>query len=210
MRGQERIYRMLLVAHPRRHRREYGEAMVQLMRDRVRDEGGGLRTVAVWGSLLVDLARSAAVERMAVVRAEIRTGWWRAAAVLVAVVLAAAGGSTLLEPATGPWYQYTLGRAALVLAPIAIATGLVLRPRRRWQGSALVGIGVLPGALAVVLFWYPPALLFGTFSLAVACAAADDVDDARRTAVAAPGLQAGASSSTAWPTPADPPEKRPT
>ena len=63
MRIQERIYRTLLVAYPAEHRRDYGEPMVQMMRDRLRDEGGGPRTVLVWVRILADLVKTAASER---------------------------------------------------------------------------------------------------------------------------------------------------
>lgn len=200
MRGQERLYRVLLLAHPRSHRREYGEEMVQLMRDRIRDDGGGLRTLLVWWWLLGDLARSAVIERATLLRAELRTGWWRAAAVAVAAVLAFAGISSMFDPATGPWYTYTFGRLALLAAPAAIFVGLQMRARRRSAGSALVAVGLLPGAAAIVLFWWPPFLLFGLFSIAVMVGAIDDAEDARRAAVAA--RVAPAPPAIAWP-PAD-------
>lgn len=192
MRTQQRIYRVLLLAHPRDHRREYGEAMVQLMSDRLRDDGGGVRTVLVWTSLLVDLVRSATTERMAAIRAEFRTGWWRAASVLVAAVMAAVAIRALLEPATGPWYHYTLGRAALFAAPLLILAGLFVRANHRRRGSVMVVAGLTPGATAIVLFWFPPSLLFGLFSIAVMVRALVDVDDASRAAraVSQPGLVA--------------------
>ena len=58
----EKLYRALLVAHPREHRREYGELMVQLFRDRMRRDGGGLGILKVWFDMLVDLVTSALKE----------------------------------------------------------------------------------------------------------------------------------------------------
>ena len=55
----ERIYRWLLLLYPREHRREYGELMVQLFRDRMRRDGNGFRRLAVWLHLTVDLAGAA-------------------------------------------------------------------------------------------------------------------------------------------------------
>ena len=55
----ERLYRALLLVYPREHRREYGELMVQLFRDRMRYEGGGLRHLIVWTQTIPDLAVSA-------------------------------------------------------------------------------------------------------------------------------------------------------
>ncbi len=60
----EKVYRVLLRAYPGEHRREYGELMVQLFRDRMRRDGGGLRTLVVWIQMFFDLTRSAFTERM--------------------------------------------------------------------------------------------------------------------------------------------------
>ena len=59
----ERVYRALLALHPREHVREYGEPMVQLFRDRMHRDGGGLRTAALWVEMLVDLVYWAFRER---------------------------------------------------------------------------------------------------------------------------------------------------
>ena len=152
---------------------------------------------------MVDLARAATVEQVAVVRAEFRTSWWRAASMVVAAVLAAVAVRALLEPATGPWYKYTFGRVGLVAAPVAIFTGLLIRKRRRWQGSAVVTIGLLPGAAAIVLFWYPPSLLFGLFSIAVMIGAMNDADNLRHAALAVPQSGRAVLPATAWSAPND-------
>ena len=55
----EKLYRALLSAYPREHRREYGELMVQLFRDRMRRDGGGLGVLKVWLAMIVDLVTSA-------------------------------------------------------------------------------------------------------------------------------------------------------
>ena len=55
----ERVYRWLLFAYPREHRREYGEPMVQLFLDRMRRDGSGFRALAVWLHMLFDLIGSA-------------------------------------------------------------------------------------------------------------------------------------------------------
>ena len=64
----ERVYRILLQAYPKEHRREYEEPMVQLFRDRMRRDGGGLGTLVVWMHMLFDLVRSASRERMEIAR----------------------------------------------------------------------------------------------------------------------------------------------
>lgn len=186
MSAHERVYRTLLLAYPKDHRDEYGAPMTQLMRDRVRDEGGGLRTGLVWARLFSDLVSTAISERMETGMDTIKTGWWRIVAALIAVVLAGAGISSWFEPATGPWYKWVFGRAALLAAPTAIAIGLYLWRRHRRNGSILIGVGVLPGCAAIVLFWHPLFLGFGVLSIAVLAMAMDDVDRIHRASQAAP------------------------
>ena len=55
----EKVYRWLLVVYPSEHRREYGELMLQLFRDRMRRDGGGFRGLVVWVQMIVDLAGAA-------------------------------------------------------------------------------------------------------------------------------------------------------
>ena len=55
----ERVYRWLLVVHPREHRREYGELMVQLFLDRMRRDGKGLGRLIVWLHMVFDLVGAA-------------------------------------------------------------------------------------------------------------------------------------------------------
>ena len=58
----ERMYRWLLICYPKEHRREYGELMVQLFRDRMRRDGKGFRGMAVWVHVALDFAGSAFTE----------------------------------------------------------------------------------------------------------------------------------------------------
>ena len=64
----ESVYRALLVVYPKEHRREYGELMVQLFRDRMHRDGGGYRTLYVWIQMFPDLVGSAFNERLEGVR----------------------------------------------------------------------------------------------------------------------------------------------
>ena len=59
----ERIYRSLLALYPKEHRLEYGELMVQLFIDRMRRDGGGVRTLTVWARMVGDLTINALKER---------------------------------------------------------------------------------------------------------------------------------------------------
>jgi hypothetical protein len=93
--------------------------------------------------------------------------WWQYAAAVIAMVFAAVAVRNLGEPATGPWWKHTLGTTALVAAPLVISVGLVIRRRMQRIGSLMLAVGVMPGVAALMLFWWPPFLVFGLFSLAV-------------------------------------------
>jgi hypothetical protein len=55
-----------------------------------------------------------------------------------------------------------------------------------------------------VLFWWPPFLLFGSFSIAVMVGAINDAENARRVAVAAPEPAGDALiAGTSWSPPPD-------
>ena len=54
----EKLYTLLLRLYPAAFRREYGDAALQLFRDRLRDERGFLPRLRLWFDLLVDLGLS--------------------------------------------------------------------------------------------------------------------------------------------------------
>ena len=91
----EKIYRALLAVYPREHRREYGELMVQLFRDRMRHEGGGFRRLVVWTQMISDLAGSAFEEHKE--REDMKKRMWIVAASLVALMIVAVGASVVLS-----------------------------------------------------------------------------------------------------------------
>lgn len=175
MNVHQRAYRVLLRAYPAEHRREYGEPMSQMFNDRIRDDGGGLRTAVVWMHVLVDLAKTVLAERTETTMDTLRTGWWRIAAGLIATVLAIGGIGIVVEPGPGPWYKTVSGATALFGGVVLIVVGLAIRRRNTNAGSALIAVGVVPGVAATVLFWFPPALVFGLISTSVLIAAVVDV-----------------------------------
>ncbi len=91
----ERIYRALLAVYPREHRREYGELMVQLFRDRMRHEGGGFGGLVIWVQTSLDLVGSAYEEHKK--GEDMRKRMWIVAASLVAVMIVAVGASVVLS-----------------------------------------------------------------------------------------------------------------
>ncbi|HLZ22828.1 MAG TPA: Stp1/IreP family PP2C-type Ser/Thr phosphatase [Ktedonobacterales bacterium] len=63
----ERIYRCLLLAHPRAFRESYGQEMIQTFRDCYRDaheQGGAMGVARLWAGLLHDLAVAGATHRL--------------------------------------------------------------------------------------------------------------------------------------------------
>jgi hypothetical protein len=55
----ERVYRLILKAYPVEYRREFGEPMLQLLRDQLREcAPGRWRVVLVWGRILADALRT--------------------------------------------------------------------------------------------------------------------------------------------------------
>ena len=96
----ERVYRRLLVVYPKEHRREYGELMVQLFRDRMRRDGGGFQGLHVWVQMIFDLVVAAFKEHKEGAEMTKRRIWIGAG--LVAVLLAGVvGASTILAQSKG-------------------------------------------------------------------------------------------------------------
>ena len=95
----ERLYRALLLVYPREHRREYGELMVQLFRDRMRYEGGGLRDLIVWTQMIPDLAVSAFDEHKK--GENMKKRMWIAVISIVALLTTAAGVSVVMSQSEG-------------------------------------------------------------------------------------------------------------
>ena len=116
----ERVYRALLVVYPWEHRREYEEPMVQLFRDRMRRDGGGVRTPVVWVRMVFDLLSSAFMEHreramwesVTVKRVAVRSGeflfWSLVGAIgLYMVTTLAVVIASLVSLQTG-WHAFTM------------------------------------------------------------------------------------------------------
>jgi hypothetical protein len=150
MTRSERVYRTLLMAYPADHRAAFGDEMVQLFRDRLRRDGGGLGSAAVWVHAGLDLAGSAFIERLetAMNLQTYTSRWWEATIVVYAIVQVVMGS---IFTANGyPGWATLVGflPAALLLG------GLALRERRRPLATALIVVGAVLPAIA---FWmlYP-------------------------------------------------------
>ncbi len=167
--AHERIYRSLLILYPEAHRHEYGEPMVQLMRDRLRDEGSGVHIVKLWCQIAGDLARTALLERTEMTMNGLKEGWWRLAAVLISVSVAALAVANLFAEWTddnqaGNW---ALATAAIVGAALVLG-GLVTRRGNKSRGSVMIGIGLLPTVMLMSVFWSAPLAATGTLALVIA------------------------------------------
>ena len=89
----EKVYRRLLVVYPKEHRREYGELMVQLFRDRMRRDGGGFHGALVWMQMIFDLVGAAFKEHKEGKEDEMKK---RIGIALVAVLLTSVVGASAL------------------------------------------------------------------------------------------------------------------
>ena len=90
----ERVYRWLLVVYPREHRREYGELMAQLFRDRMRRDGGGFGGLLVWMQMIFDLVGAAFKEHKE--GADMKKRIWIGAVLVVLLLTGVVGASALL------------------------------------------------------------------------------------------------------------------
>jgi hypothetical protein len=168
------LYASALRLYPRSHRDEYGADMVQLFADRYRDERPGgdfFRFMRFWGGIVGDVLRTALAERTESVMSSLKQNWWKwligAGAVFQGMFLVEAGFAL----AFGHENKSTIG-AALTVAVfaatvLALVIGLRLLSSKPRMASYLLTFGLLPIALAgVMFFWFPPmylASVLGTY-----------------------------------------------
>ena len=150
MTRSERVYRVMLLVYPEDHRRDYGDAMLGLFRDRLRRDGGGLGTVWVWASVGPDLVGSAFIERLeTAMNTQTWTNrWWEVTVILYAIVQVVFGVVIVGNSHPGWAIVIGFGPAALLLG------GLALRQRQRGLATLMIIVGSL---LPWIFFWtmYP-------------------------------------------------------
>ncbi len=110
----------------------------------------------------------------------LQEGWWLLGAALIATVFAVVSLIDFLERDGAPIFERVAEVAVLVVAATVVLAGLLVRGRSRRLGSALVTVGALPGAAAIILFWHPGFLVFGLLSIAVVTTAFIDARTAGR------------------------------
>lgn len=92
--------------------------------------------------------------------------WWMITAAIIGVLMLLLGFGNLVDPEDdGPLF----GQVALLVVMAAgaglIGYGLVLLRRDEIRGSKFVSVGVLPGAVGIAFFWFPPAVAIGVLSI---------------------------------------------
>jgi hypothetical protein len=98
--------------------------------------------------------------------------WWMVSAAVIGVLMMMFGVGNLLDPDDGPLYGRLILLAVMTIGAALIVTGLTRLRRGDVTGGRLVAVGVLPGAIGVMFFWFPPALIAGVLAIVTAPAAA--------------------------------------
>ena len=157
----ERLYRALLLVYPSEHRREYGEPMVQLFRDRMRRDGGGVKTPIVWMQMIFDLVCSASrghkegvmLEGLQVKRVVVRSGKFLLGSLVGAIALYMATTAVVLTAGLVSlvmgWYQFTIESGPLAF----LGYTMLLDSKTDWAVSiefSLLGFFMLYVAAALL------------------------------------------------------------
>ncbi|MGB7861576.1 MAG: hypothetical protein WBM90_13855 [Acidimicrobiia bacterium] len=183
MERQRRAYEVLLVAYPFEYRREYGEPMSQLFVDRLRDEGGGMRTFLVWVQMLIDLGKSAFTERSETTMKSFRTDWWRLLAPPLSLFTVFAGVGNLIEDTGGALFGRVAYAAGTVIGLCLVVGGLIVRRKNRNVGSTMIAFGVMPAFPMTIFFWFPPVAFLGVLSIVISVMAFIDAPKAPQSLV---------------------------
>lgn len=157
MTRSERVYRVMLLVYPEDHRRDYGDAMLGLFRDRLRRDGGGIGTARVWASVGPDLVASAFTERLETamnLKTLNSTAWWEVTVVVFASIQAIMGVGVL---AFGDGSHIRFGIGWGLLPAALLLGGLAARRRRRGLATSMIIVGSLAAAFAWWLI-YPVVL----------------------------------------------------
>lgn len=179
-----RLYALLLWLYPARFRREYGDEMLRVLRERVRETRGPDAVVWLWGWALGDLLRSALAER---VKAEVPMDakvWSRVAgaaailggalAIVIEVIFAlpffagAGEGSAITQTSDAVANSWGMSAQVVLVPVLFLFVALVLAVRLWRHAPRLVALGlalVFVGTLLRALFWYEPAIIPRIFPL---------------------------------------------
>lgn len=155
----QRVYEAVLVMYPKEFRREYGPHMVQVFGDVSREErrrGGILGLLRFWLRTILDLARTAFVERSRAMR-------WK-----FLVPLALILGLLIALVDSSPGWDDT----GVTAATVFVCCGLLgaVHPARPWLWALAVGVWI--PTLGVIQDWNYASLLALAFALSGAYAGA--------------------------------------
>ena len=157
-----RIYLSLLVLYPRSHRNEYGPDMVQLFADRYRDErptAGFLRFVRFWGGMIGDISKTALAERTESAMSSFKQNWWKWAVGVFAAFQAMFAVEAIVGIAAG-WQEpavHLIDAITPIIGLASLIVGLRIFDSQPRAAAALLTVGLLPVALAgVIFYWFPP------------------------------------------------------
>jgi hypothetical protein len=152
-----RAYRVLLHLYPRRFRREYGDDMVLLLEDQLRDEG----TARVVGRAVLDLLLTVPTRHLEAYVKRSSTTAVVIALVALGVVLAVVGGviglvsgitmiviavltwrrsQPVVAATDARWWKLLGGGAALLVAEIIVTTITGELPDGGWYVAMVVGL----------------------------------------------------------------------
>jgi hypothetical protein len=151
---------MLMVLYPRNHRREYGEAMLQLFRDQCRDaERDSASVFVIWRRMLLDLIFSAIHEHLSNLTDHMKT---LSINKLTHLLFAAAIGFALLTSpsVSGP----PIATIFLYLSTLAILGRAVaewFRPPGEWLKALGWGCVVLVAYGFIMPFWGKLHVMYG-------------------------------------------------
>jgi len=140
----------------------------------IASHSGGHVTLDVWWFVCMGVANNGEANVMQWTK----RNWWVVAAGLMAA-LQVFGGVGNLEDDGGPLYGRVAFLSLTVIGAVLVATGIPYRNRDRSIGSTLIGVGVLPSAAGILLFWFPPAVLYGILAIVVAVVAFRDASAER-------------------------------
>lgn len=92
--------------------------------------------------------------------------WWMITAGIIGVLMLMLGMGNLLDPEdNGPLFGQLALLTVMVTGAALIGYGLVVYRRNEARGGKIVSVGVLPGAVGIAFFWFPPAVAVGVLAL---------------------------------------------
>jgi TctA family transporter len=112
-----------------------------------------------------------------------RWTWWMVVAVVIGVGELVLGIGNVVSFLTDDRRDFVSAFVAFLTATGAAALvfgGMAIRRTNRPRGGAMVAVGMFPGCLAIVFFWFPPAVAVGLVSIVATAFAIVDATGSRQ------------------------------